>query len=74
MKTQRGKGGNVMEVYTFPEDDQPSVLTADLCEHFGGCAECPGFTTAGELGVPDHDPNEAVFCTHWCHRSTGAVS
>jgi hypothetical protein len=34
-----------MEVYTFPEDDQPSVLTADLCEHFGGCSECPGFTT-----------------------------
>jgi hypothetical protein len=63
-----------MEVYTFPEDDQPSVLTADLCEHFGGCSECPGFTTAGELAVPDHDPDEAVFCTHWCHRSTGAVS
>jgi hypothetical protein len=34
-----------MERFEFPEDDQPSVLTGDLCEHFGGCAECPGFTT-----------------------------
>ncbi len=63
-----------MEVYTFPEDDQPSVLTADLCAHFGGCSECPGFTTAGELALTDHDPSEAVFCTHWCHRKTGPVS
>jgi len=59
-----------MEVYTFPEDDSSSVLTADLCEHFGGCLKCPGFTTAGELKLPDKDPAEAVFCTHWCHRAS----
>jgi len=32
-------------------------------------AECPGFTTAGELQLPNKDPSEAVFCTHWCHRA-----
>jgi hypothetical protein len=38
-----------MEVYTFPEDDSCSVLTADLCEHFGGCLKCPGFRTKTQV-------------------------
>jgi hypothetical protein len=63
-----------MEVFRFPEDDQPSVLTGELCEHFSGCSECPGFTTAGELQLPDKDPSEAVFCTHWCHRATDKMT
>ena len=52
-----------MEVFEFPEDDRPSVLTGNLCEHFGGCLECPGFTTAGELQVPDKTQMKRCFAT-----------
>jgi hypothetical protein len=48
--------------------EEPSVLTGDLCAFFGGCAKCPGFTTAGTVNQGHPDPDAPVFCIHWCHR------
>jgi Flp pilus assembly CpaF family ATPase len=36
---------------TFEPGTEPSVLTTDLCEFFGGCEKCPGFTTASHPNV-----------------------
>ena len=52
----------------FQPGDEPEVLTADLCTASGGCEECPGFTTAGEVQPEHADPEAIVFCTHWCHK------
>ena len=53
-----GREGNVTE----SDDDLPlewvaepgeeiEVLTADFCDHFGGCANCPGIAAPKELGL-----------------------
>lgn len=58
---------------TFPPDDAPEVLTAELCQLFGGCGKCPGITTVrdleGRAEIPSGvDPDCAVLCIHACHE------
>jgi hypothetical protein len=47
--------------------DEIKVHTEDLCQMFGGCERCPGITTAGSAGMAELEPEEPVFCIHWCH-------
>jgi hypothetical protein len=62
-----------------PEPDEDvSLLTAEFCDAFEGCEKCPGRTTIKELRrfseVDDLlDPNEMVFCVHWCHKAAPEI-
>ena len=52
--------------------EEIEVLTQELCDHFGGCAHCPGISSTAELGIED-DETRTVFCTHWCHQKSPEV-
>ncbi len=53
------------------------VFTEEFCNIFGGCAECKGIASGEQLrsrSIPGFIPaaisdDEAVFCTHWCHKA-----
>ena len=60
---------NELQWTEFDPEDAPSVLTADLCEAFGGCDKCHGFTHAAEVEPEHPDPEAIVFCVHWRHNS-----
>jgi hypothetical protein len=52
--------------------EEIEVFTADFCDHFGGCAHCPGIATPKELGL-DSDSEHTIFCTHWRHQASAEV-
>jgi hypothetical protein len=39
-----------------------TVLSAEFCDLFGGCEQCPGWTKVAD------EANQTVFCVHWCHK------
>jgi len=59
---------NELEWVTLEPGDEPSVLTAEFRDFFGGCEKCLGFTQARKLNLDHSEPDASVFCTHWCHR------
>jgi hypothetical protein len=52
--------------------EEVEVLTADFCDHFGGCVQSPGIATPNELRLGS-DSEHTIFCTHWCHRNAEQV-
>jgi hypothetical protein len=50
-----------MLIHQFESGEEPEVLTANLCDHFGGCDQCPGTARAGDLKVQGYEPDEIVF-------------
>ena len=57
----------------FPTKGTAIVHTANLCEGSGGCDKCPGFLRAAEAEMTELDPEELIFCIHWCHRESGTA-
>jgi hypothetical protein len=53
--------------------EENDALTAEFCDHFGGCPHCPGIATPKELGL-DSDSEHSTFCTHWCHEKAEQIS
>ena len=53
----------------FQPAEELSLLTGDLCSFFGGCEECPGFTTVGLVR-----PGSPEIQTHLCSAFIGAIA
>jgi hypothetical protein len=72
--------GGDLEWIPAPER-QATVFTTGFCHVFGGCSECKGIASAGQLRysskpgfVPDNIPDEqAIFCLHWCHDDSQVI-
>jgi hypothetical protein len=64
------------------ESGDPIVVTMDeICDLFGGCAECPGWGLAENLRLHSKTRDfqselpgkRIVICTHWCHAHATIV-
>jgi hypothetical protein len=58
-----------------------TIFSAEICNAFGGCSECRGYSSAGEVRsrsnlslIPDEIPDDyAVVCTHLCHEDASVA-
>jgi hypothetical protein len=66
-KKRDGQDDDLPLQWVAEPGEEIEVLTADFCDHFGGCADCPGIATPKESGL-DSDSEHTTFCTHWCHQ------
>ena len=67
--------------WTPEPGEEITVFTTEFCNVLGGYLECKGIASAEQLRsrstrefIPAHIPDDqAVSCTHWCHKSMTKV-